>query len=289
MLNIARPCTEPAYQGATMIFRLASALRQLRSNLQFKPDLEAKFQAHYFEKSLPVVRLAIWLAITLYAIFGILDFWMFPKTKVLIWTIKGLVILVLLVGFSVTYAKSFKRYWQPAMVICALAAVFGVLAKISVANPSELGFQFYYAGLMLVIMWVYTLSRLRYAYATILSLVVLLSYEITVVRFQDLFHTVEGALPIFMNNNFFLIGSIVMGNIAGLTIETYIRREFVQQTQTEHERERADQVLYACLPAPIAERLKHGPHLIADRFDCASILFADIVNFTHTTAEASSA
>ncbi|HNQ90910.1 MAG TPA: adenylate/guanylate cyclase domain-containing protein [Verrucomicrobiota bacterium] len=43
-------------------------------------------------------------------------------------------------------------------------------------------------------------------------------------------------------------------------------------------------LLLNVLPAPIAERLKKQPGIIAERFDDVSVLFADIVGFTHLSA-----
>ena len=45
-------------------------------------------------------------------------------------------------------------------------------------------------------------------------------------------------------------------------------------------RRQSDELLLNVLPVPIAERLKAGERLIADHYDQASVLFADIVNFT---------
>ena len=50
------------------------------------------------------------------------------------------------------------------------------------------------------------------------------------------------------------------------------------------ERERSEHLLLNILPAPIAERLKHGEDTIADSFSEVTILFADIVNFTPMSA-----
>jgi len=44
--------------------------------------------------------------------------------------------------------------------------------------------------------------------------------------------------------------------------------------------ERAEQLLLNILPASIAERLKDSPQTIADQFAAASVLFADVVDFT---------
>jgi guanylate cyclase len=46
------------------------------------------------------------------------------------------------------------------------------------------------------------------------------------------------------------------------------------------ERERSERLLLNILPSSIAERLKNSPDLIADHFEQASILFADIQDFT---------
>jgi class 3 adenylate cyclase len=45
-------------------------------------------------------------------------------------------------------------------------------------------------------------------------------------------------------------------------------------------RRQSDALLLNVLPEPIADRLKRGERVIADHYDAASVLFADIVNFT---------
>jgi class 3 adenylate cyclase len=62
-------------------------------------------------------------------------------------------------------------------------------------------------------------------------------------------------------------------------------RRYVQQIQEE--KERANGLLNAILPTPIVERLNMGETMIADRFDSATILFADIVNFSPLAARTS--
>jgi adenylate cyclase len=46
----------------------------------------------------------------------------------------------------------------------------------------------------------------------------------------------------------------------------------------------SESLLRNILPAPIAERLKHSNEMIADEFDSASILFADVAGFTPMSA-----
>ncbi|NEO83180.1 MAG: HAMP domain-containing protein [Spirulina sp. SIO3F2] len=60
----------------------------------------------------------------------------------------------------------------------------------------------------------------------------------------------------------------------------------VEQRTAElrHEKERSEQLLLNVLPSEIAERLKSSPQSLAEHFEEATILFADIVGFTSLAA-----
>jgi len=55
-------------------------------------------------------------------------------------------------------------------------------------------------------------------------------------------------------------------------------RAYLEQIQSE--RKKSEELLLNILPQPVAERLKQGETVIADRFDQVTVLFADIVGFT---------
>jgi class 3 adenylate cyclase len=59
----------------------------------------------------------------------------------------------------------------------------------------------------------------------------------------------------------------------------------VRTHELELERARSESLLLNILPAEIAQTLKEGPGTIAQRFDQASVLFADMVGFTPLSAE----
>jgi adenylate cyclase len=81
--------------------------------------------------------------------------------------------------------------------------------------------------------------------------------------------------------------SLMLGlNIAvgGLIVFTLLAL-FAQQRQDALDalrsaQERADNLLVNILPGSIADRLKESPQTIADQFPAASVLFADVVDFT---------
>jgi adenylate cyclase len=55
------------------------------------------------------------------------------------------------------------------------------------------------------------------------------------------------------------------------------------------ERERSERLLLNVLPAPIAERLKRQPEVIADGYPEVTVLFADLVDFTRHSQQATPA
>jgi adenylate cyclase len=77
-------------------------------------------------------------------------------------------------------------------------------------------------------------------------------------------------------------GQIVLAtavNVLGASAIAYGLVRYIdgQRLAARHE---SDALLRNVLPEPIAERLKAGERVIADQFDDASVLFADIVDFT---------
>ncbi|CAN5717807.1 hypothetical protein BH11MYX2_BH11MYX2_24920 [soil metagenome] len=62
-----------------------------------------------------------------------------------------------------------------------------------------------------------------------------------------------------------------------VNLENTVRRRTAELSE---EKATSERLLLNVLPAPIAERLKHGENLIVDKFDDVTVLFADIVGFT---------
>ncbi len=73
-----------------------------------------------------------------------------------------------------------------------------------------------------------------------------------------------------------------VGNMISVTFEAAERRR--AEDEADRERQRAEQLLLNILPMTIAQRLRRGEGLIADHYTEATVLFADIVDFTRLSA-----
>lgn len=74
---------------------------------------------------------------------------------------------------------------------------------------------------------------------------------------------------------------------SSLEKKRWVDREHEYLRRIEAEKQRADSLLHAILPGQIVARLQAGEEVIADRFDEATILFADIVGFSPIAARLS--
>jgi NAD(P)-dependent dehydrogenase (short-subunit alcohol dehydrogenase family)/class 3 adenylate cyclase len=86
-------------------------------------------------------------------------------------------------------------------------------------------------------------------------------------------------------------GIDVSGPLSGIYIKQFLGTVSSANKELEHRidvrtrelaeaRDKSEQLLLSILPTPIARRLEAGEELIADYFDDATVLFADIVGFT---------
>ena len=82
--------------------------------------------------------------------------------------------------------------------------------------------------------------------------------------------------------------SIVGVYFVALVQERLAREAFLANYLLDMERAKSERLLANVLPETIAHRLKDEPTTIADRFESATVLFADIVDFTQLATKLSS-
>ena len=197
--------------------------------LRFGDDLEPSFIDYHVEHTLPFTRLALILTLALYALFGILDFYVAPGDAMWVWIIRYAIFCpVALAVFGLTFTRRFKIVMQPVMAGVGILAGLGIVAMIAIV-PAAASYR-YYAGLLLVIPGVYTVLQLRFLYATWACLVIIIGYELVAIWVKP------APVEILVSNNFFFISEVVIGMVAGYTIERGFRTHFLQQRLIEAQR-----------------------------------------------------
>jgi class 3 adenylate cyclase len=252
--------------------------------LHFPEEVEEEFLEDYHLNTVSTTRLALFLGLVLFSLFGVLDLYAVPISKNIVWFIRYVVIApVIIFAIIATYIDFFQKHIQLLMGIVVAISGLGIVAMISITREVEFGNRFYFTGLILVSMWGYSLSRLRFWYAIIANLAIMAGYEFASIVMKQLL-TTETGIVIFTMHNFFFIGGNIIGMFASYALERYTRRDFIQKYTIQAQRDQADKLLYNVLPERIAEQLKHGTGTIAEEYNSATVLFADIVNFTPISA-----
>ena len=88
------------------------------------------------------------------------------------------------------------------------------------------------------------------------------------------------ALPAWFATTMLALNVVVGGTIAFTLLAIFAEQRLTALAALRTEQDKAENLLLNILPRSIADKLKASSATIADQFDAASILFADVVDFT---------
>ena len=214
--------------------------------LSFRGGLEKKFRESHHLYSLRTVRLSLVSGIIMYGFFGILDALLIPDMVETLWLIRfAFVCPFLLATLGLSYLTIFKTYFQFVMATAMFVSGSGIVLMVAILPPPIN--QTYYAGLILVLIWGYTFTRIRFVWATSAGWIVVLLYQFVATR------GIDSPFAVLMNNSFFLISSNLAGMFACYFIELYTRRDFYHALGLEKEQEKV-KIINRRLEKIVAER-----------------------------------
>ena len=202
--------------------------------LKFQDWIEKDFLKDYCKNSLGLVRISLLAGIILYSLFGFLDVRLVPEKKTVLWFIRFAVVLPCLTAvILLTYWSKFQSIFQ--ISVAAAMAIAGVAINIMIALISPPVSFTYYVGLILVFIWGYSFTRVRFIWATAAGWLIVISYEIIAVYVK------QTPQDILLTNNFFFISANVIGMCVCYSIEYYARANFYINYLLEKEREKISQ------------------------------------------------
>lgn len=185
--------------------------------LSFPEKQEILFRTKYYSDSIFQLRIALLILVTIYALFGLLDFQLFPKHVDLFHTIRFLIVIpfifmVLLLSFT----KVFREIWQTLLLLSFIVGGTGI-SVMTMIEPENYA---YYSGMLLVFAAGYFFVKLRYFLASIAGWSTLLIFNLIAVFYANAPNIV------IITTNFFFISANLIGTFAGYNIEFQIRRNF---------------------------------------------------------------
>jgi signal transduction histidine kinase len=136
--------------------------------------------------------------------------------------------VIALLFLAFTFTDRYRRLMQPALCALSFVTGLGIVIMVGVVAP-EKG-ALYYVGILLAIQWTYAVLQLRFNWATAAAFAVVAAYELTAVWHRPV------SVEVFVNNNFFLLSTVIIGMLAGYTIERGVRSDFIQRRLLDEQR-----------------------------------------------------
>jgi hypothetical protein len=145
--------------------------------LSFTSDeLQQAFHRYFFTRSIKLIRISLIIASFLYSLYNILDYYIVPDAAHKILQIRILGSTLFFAIFVLTYTTYFRKYYQSILSVSVVLGGLGIVWMIFVIET--VGGFYYYAGIMLAIMFAHGLFRLRFINASISTWIVVVVYEI---------------------------------------------------------------------------------------------------------------
>lgn len=199
-----------------------------RRSLRFPEPLEAAFNDYYYTNTLKHVRVALLTGLVLYGVFGLVDLTLLSADRVHMWTIRYAVVCpIVAAGLAFTYDSRFRRFMQPALWLVMLTGGLGIVSMVYFdPTPTK---NYYYSGILLLIMGAFTFVSMRLRYALSWAVATSLCYE-AVAIFAN--HTDP---TILIQNTFSIAASVIIGGFSNFLMENYLRRDFLNSILLEAE------------------------------------------------------
>ncbi len=197
------------------------------------PEVEAMFSRQTFVDSIGFVRAYLLAGCALYCGFGLLDLIAGgAATRDLLMIRLCLVCPSLLAVFDMTFLCGFPRFGQLAIGLVMLLSGLGIVAMTAIMPP-PFNSQ-YYAGIIMVVIYCGSLTRLKFRYSVFVSLALVASYQLSAIWIAPI------PRQMLISNDFFLTMATAVGLFSAHLQEQFIRRAYVGRRIADEAREFAD-------------------------------------------------
>jgi signal transduction histidine kinase len=191
---------------------------------------EKQFRDEYFNNSIKPFRFSIILGAIFYSAFAFLDIILFPELKNIFFIIRfGIMVPVLIIVFLLSYTHFFKTKMQPIASVTMFITSLGIIAMVILTSQVAKDYS-YYAGIILILFFGYSFTKIRFIYSFIAGLLIIISYEIGTIWIS---HT---PTKVLINNNFFFISTNIIGMLISYYLEFQSRWNFYLTVLLQKER-----------------------------------------------------
>lgn len=239
------------------------------------------FHVYYRETLEELLRVWLWWHAIVLMLSWPLEFLLFSREIIVTYTIwrlgQFLIIIFALIDYNTTHFLknniTFSYFFLVSLVIVLTGFLFGRVT--SIGSP---WFNVIYALPFLCLIPDVRMTT-RILTAMYFSFLYLISFSLS--------NSSSIEIQAVTNVIFLLFYDVILAGVVTHLFFNLFKKSFLVQKELEKERERSEELLLNILPKEIAGELKNSNQMVADGYDEATVLFADIVNFTPLAEELS--
>jgi|LGOV01.1.fsa_nt_gb HD-GYP domain-containing protein (c-di-GMP phosphodiesterase class II) len=178
-------------------------------------EKDEKYEKYLFKEDIKAIRIALIIGALIYSLFLVVDkFLDVANINIFIIIRLYLILPLALIGFGLSYHKSFYKIHQYMLTLLYVVAGIGIIIML-ILDPSIFS---YYGGLFLVFVYGYFLLRIKWEFVTIGSIAIMIVYFILAITH------INSNLDNFLIYSIFYIGFNLIA-ILGSYTSSYYRKE----------------------------------------------------------------
>ncbi len=242
---------------------------------ELPPEIKEEFEVEIRQSTIFSIRFICLIALFLYPLFGLLDCICFQECYLLLINIRCAVVPSVFLILLLTYISSAIKIANILGFALFQCMALGITTMIILTGGES---SPYYAGLCMVMLA--QLIALTWGFRrTVLNVAVIWFTYLAFVFIFDRNYS-EYQWPIFISNNFFLLGTMLIVSIWSILGFNLNKKSFLHSKMLEQEKEKSDQLLHNLLPEPVIAELKTNHEYSPQVYESATVLFTDFVGFT---------
>lgn len=188
--------------------------------------VKVAFQADYYKKTIFPLRWSVLFGAFLYGVLGIIDHLIIPELKLKAWFVRYyLVCPVIISVYFCTIIGYFQKLMQPLLFLGGLVSSAGAIAIIMIVPSPES--YLYFSGLLLCLIFYYTMVGMRFITASTLGWGTFLIYEVAAIWKSEI------TLPFLMHNTLVILSFNATGMVGSYLRERYMISDFLHRQELE--------------------------------------------------------
>jgi len=236
--------------------------------IRVPPNISLK-ERRYFYIGLLTTLFPLFFHLGMLILFGVLG----------VWSLFFLNIFSVLLYVYSFYLVYFQGNYLTAIILGAVEVFIHQVVCI-LGLGWDAGFQYYLISYILAIGLLPPKQKYVITFFEIVYALTYFTLSLTVKSLIPLYH-VSSEIIFSLNiiNVFIFLLLITLGMVY------FTRTSWKAEEKAEAEFQRAEDLLHNILPVTVANRLKSHGEVIADDYECATVMFADIVDFTKIASD----